>query len=148
MDEKENINEPGETSPDKELYVRLLADFQNYKRRIEKERMGWMVDAQIDVLRPLVGIMDDMSRAVTACTGNEGLVLLQKSIEKSFKDLGVVEIDCSGKFNPEFHEALIEVESPGHTAGDIVEVHGKGYVFQPTEQVSYVLRHAKVSVAK
>ena len=145
MDEKENVIETG---ADKELYVRLLADFQNYKRRIEKERMGWMIDAQKDVLRPLVGIMDDMSRAVNACKGNEGLELLQKNIEKTFKDLGVVEIDCSGKFNPEFHEALIEVESPGHTAGDIVEVHGKGYVFQPTEHVSYVLRHAKVSVAR
>lgn len=136
-----------------DLYVRTLADFQNYKKRVEKERSTWMFQAQIDILQPLLTVMDDLDRAVISCHKHEeceeqkgvlaGLELIKKNVEKTFKDLGVKEVDCSGQFNPDLHEALLEVESPDHTSGDIVEVVNKGYEYK-----SEVIRHAKVSVAK
>lgn len=135
----------------KDLYLRVSADLQNYERRVEKERARWIVEAKAEVLVPLLSTLDDVGRAVDFCRGQsdaskgllEGLELVQKNLEKTFADLGVTEIDCSGQFDPDLHEALIEVESPDHTSGEIVEVVSKGYMFD-----SQVLRHAKVSVAK
>lgn len=136
-----------------ELYKRAMADFQNYKRRVEQERASWMFDAQIEVLVPILSVADDIDRAVEACEKQkdseekkailDGLKIVQKNIEKTFKDLGVETIDCSGKFDPEFHEALLQVDSKEHESGDIVDVMNKGYKLN-----SKVLRHAKVSVAK
>lgn len=134
----------------KDAFVRLTADFQNYKKRVEKERFTWAIQAQMDVINPFLSIIDDIERALNSSKaqseGNTlfaGLELIQKNAEKIVKDLGIAEIDCSGKFNPDLHEALIEVDSPDHTSGDIVTVISKGYMFQ-----AQVLRHAKVSVAK
>jgi molecular chaperone GrpE len=62
---------------------------------------------------------------------------------KIFKDLGVEEIDCTGEFDPELHEALVEVDSKEHKSGEIVDVLTRGYTYN-----SHILRHAKVSVAK
>jgi len=135
-----------------DLYLRSVADFQNYKRRVEEERAAWISHAQIEVLKPLLHLIDDIDRAVDSCKKQEeadkesilsGLELIKKNLDKTFKDLGVSEIDCSGKFDPNFHEALIEVDSPDHTSGDIVDVVNKGYMFKDK-----VVRHAKVSVAK
>ncbi|MCK4517461.1 nucleotide exchange factor GrpE [Candidatus Babeliales bacterium] len=136
----------------KELYLRTVADFQNYKRRIEQQRSSWMQQAQGDILLPILPILDDVERAIESVakqkkTGQEemlaGLELIQKNITKIFKDLGVKEIDCFGKFDPELHEALMQIESADHKSGDIVQVMNKGYIFHDE-----VLRHAKVSVAK
>lgn len=134
----------------KELYLRSNADFQNYKRRVEIERLSWMNDAQASILLTILPLLDDLSRAIDACddseekhTWLEGLLLIQKKITKTIEDLGVKEIDCSGEFDPEYHEALIQVESEDYDSGKIVEVMSKGYLFKDN-----VLRHAKVSVAK
>lgn len=126
----------------KDLFTRVSADFQNFKRRVEKERSLWTDEAQAFVLKNLVGIMDDLDRAVQK-ENVPGLELIQKSVEKKFKDLGVEKVDCSGKFDPEFHDALVQVESPSHKTGEIVEVLSNGYAYK-----SIVLLHAKVSVAK
>ena len=132
------------------LYLRVLADFQNYKRRIAKERMDWMRNAKMSVLKPMLTVLDDIDRAIEACAsrGEEadilaGLELTKKNIEKTFKDLGVTPIDSSGQFDPELHEALLHVESADHTSGEIVAVMSKGYLFD-----GQGVRHAQVSVAK
>jgi molecular chaperone GrpE len=142
--------ETGNKEPDyKDLYMRTVADFQNYKRRIEQERMGWMRAAQGETVNSLLPIIDDLNRAISFCDKKsdskvlEGLELMRKNIDKTFYDLGVTEIDCSGEFNPDFHEALVQVDSKDHKSGEIVEVISKGYTLN-----DYVLRHAKVSVAK
>lgn len=136
----------------KDLYTRVSADFQNYKRRVEKERAEWITQAKSDVIRPLLTVLDDLERAIESCRKQEGeeqksmlagLELVYKNITKTFVDLGVETIDCAGEFNPELHEALTQVESKGHKSGEIVEVITQGYTFGGA-----VLRHAKVSVAK
>jgi molecular chaperone GrpE len=64
-------------------------------------------------------------------------------MEKILNDLGVEEVSTIGQFNPEFHEALMQIESTEHKSGNIVSVSTKGYTFR-----GKLLRAAKVSVAK
>jgi molecular chaperone GrpE len=143
-----------ETNVDfKEKFLRANADFQNYKRRVEKERLIWMQTAQGSILNALLPIFDDLDRAIK--TGEEkaedeaeqvwldGFKIIQKNAQKTLKELGVEEVDCSGEFDPELHEALVQVESDKHKEGDVVSVLNKGYKFKES-----ILRHAKVSVAK
>ena len=143
-----------ETNVDfKEKFLRANADFQNYKRRVEKERLIWMQTAQGSILNALFPIFDDLDRAIK--TGEEkaedeaeqvwldGFKIIQKNAQKTLKELGVEEVDCSGEFDPELHEALVQVESDKHKEGDVVSVLNKGYKFKES-----ILRHAKVSVAK
>lgn len=133
----------------KDLYLRTAADFQNFKRRVEQDKAVWMSAAQGETVKRMLPIVDDLQRAISFCDPKkdkkvlEGLELMQKNIDKIFSDLGIVEIDCSGEFNPDFHEALVQVDSKGHESGEIVEVISKGYLLN-----DQVVRHAKVSVAK
>ena len=130
----------------KELYVRLAADLQNFKRRVEKERSEWTETAQGIIVSAFLPIIEDFDRAIenlTPTTGQEGLVLIQKNLKKTLADLGVNEIETTGQFNPEYHEALAQVESPDHASDHIVQVFSKGYMFK-----GKVLKHAQVSVAK
>lgn len=160
----EKANTPEESVDYKDLYARSAADFQNFKRRVEKERATWERDAYADVIKRFLSVVDDIDRAVDSSKDLKddsakgvvaGLELVQKNLHKILSDFNVSEIDCSGQFNPDLHEALIEVDSPDHTSGDIVEVMSKGYVLSTrrwnhstSEDSSTVLRHAKVSVAK
>ena len=68
---------------------------------------------------------------------------MQQNLHKRLDELSVKEIDCSGSFDPQLHEALMHVDSPDHESGAIVQVLSKGYLLG-----EHVLRHAKVSVAK
>ena len=142
-----------ETTPDfKEQFLRVSADFANYKRRIEKERLEWMQTAQAGVIQKMLPIMDDLERAL-AHTQNqshqeqsslaEGFTLIQKNVKKTFDDLGVQEINATGAFDPEFHEALVSIQATDKESGDIVDILRKGYMHR-----GKVLRHAQVAVAK
>ena len=73
----------------------------------------------------------------------DGFKMIRKNLDKKLTDLGVEEVDCSGKFDPNLHEALMQVESEDHKHGEIVQVVSPGYLFG-----GVVIRHAKVSVAK
>lgn len=137
----------------REQLLRVSADFQNYQKRIEKEKNEWITLGQSKIIEKFLPFSDDLERAIQSCRVEqldekqlkwlEGFELIQKKLAKAFTDLGVKEIDCSSKFNPEFHEALMHVESPEHKTGEIVTVLRKGYIFKDK-----VLRPARVSVAK
>lgn len=136
----------------KEQFLRLNADFQNFKRRIEKERIEWMVLAQSKMLENILPIFDELDRALTLADEKsdeqhkawlDGFKLIQKNWQKKFKELGVEEIEGSGKFDPELHEALVQVDSDDVESDHIVQCFEKGYKFKDK-----VIKHAKVSVAK
>ncbi len=137
----------------KEQLLRVNADFQNFKKRIEKDKSEWFELAQATVIKEFLPIIDDFERAIQSIEKIEkkdikkewfeGLELVSKKLKKVFDDLGVKQIECSGQFNPEIHEALMHVESKDHKSGLIVQVLNKGYTFKER-----VLRCAKVSVAK
>lgn len=126
----------------KEQLLRVSADFQNFRKRTEKERVDWAITAQGAVINKMLPIIEDLERALAA-TAHDGLSLIHKNLKKILTELGVEEIQCSGVFNPELHEALTQVDAPEVDSGSIVQVYAQGYLFKGT-----VLRHAKVAVAK
>ncbi len=141
------------TEPDyKELFLRANADLLNFQRRIERERSEWGLVIQADILEKIVPFIDELERAIDTAEKNivqeqqawvEGFRLMLRNFKKTLTDLGVEEINTTGTFDPVLHEALMQVESPDHRSGEIVQVFGKGYHLKEK-----VLRHARVSVAK
>jgi len=133
-------------------FLKLSADLENFRRRVTKERSEWMQLAQVDILKDLLPIFDELERAIelgqeqeTAETKSwvDGLKLIQKNWKKKFKQLKVKQIATDGTFDPEQHEALMQVEDDSKKSGQIVQTLHKGYTFQDK-----VVVHAKVSVAK
>ncbi len=136
-----------------EKLLRVNSDFQNFKRRAEKEKSEWFDIAQASVIKSFLPILDDFERAFDSFAQIDqkednkdwvkGFQLVFDKYKKTMKDLGVTEIENMKVFDPVFHEALMQVESEKHKTGEIVQVLNKGYTFKDK-----VIRHAKVSVAK
>jgi molecular chaperone GrpE len=147
----------------KDRALRTAADYENFKKRSEKERLLWISSAQSAVLLDLISIVDDFDRAFSslpslhlsgssdsASSGGQardqsraGFELIYKSLQKILEKYGIQEIKDLSHFDPTKHEAIMQVESADHKPGDIVQVLQKGYLFK-----GEVLRPAKVSVAK
>lgn len=130
-----------------EKYQHLAADFQNYRNRMLKEKTEWYQSAQIDVLKSLLPIIDDFERALHHVDAknehNAGFVMIQKALQKTLATHGVTPITNLTTFDPEKHEAIVQVDAPDTASGDIVAVLETGY-----EAKGRVLRPAKVSVAR
>lgn len=136
----------------KETCQRIAADFENFKRRVERDRASWTHSAQAEVLRDLLPVVDDFDRALqdyqkTGQPGHEawiaGFDLIMKAFNKFLQTYGVTPLQELTHFDPEFHEAIAQVDSPTHESGTIVDVVQKGYMFN-----GRVLRVARVTVAK
>jgi molecular chaperone GrpE len=136
----------------KDLFIRTNADLQNFKRRVERERIDFTAIIQTDVLEKILPTVDELEIAIQtalqkAPAGSEswieGFQLMLKNLKKRLSELGVEEIDTTGIFNPEYHEALMQVDSPAHKSGYIVQQLSRGYMLK-----GKVIRHARVSVAK
>ena len=142
-----------ELSAVKDQLVRLGADFQNYKKRIEKDRSEWSQTAQARLVVELLPIIDNFDRALKEAQKDgikpefaqwlSGFELIHKTFDEFLKRNNISEIPLLEKFDPELHEALMQVDSPEHASGQIVQVLQRGFMFY-----NKVLRPAKVSVAK
>lgn len=135
----------------KSRFVRVSADLENFRRRVEKERIDWMRVAQAEVLQDLLSVVDDFDRALQEGEKSdsdiasflEGFSLISKSLYKLLEKYGVTEITEHKTFDPNLHEAIAQVDSPDHQSGEIVQVMQKGFMLKDK-----VLRPAKVTVAK
>jgi molecular chaperone GrpE len=131
----------------KDRYLRCAADFENLKKRTEKERAVWISTAQATVLQDIISIVDDFDRAFAQPVGQEnaiaGFELIHKGLQKILEKYGVTSLQEVKHFDPVMHDAIMQVESPDHTHGDVVQILQKGYMHK-----GEVLRPAKVSVAK
>lgn len=131
--------------------LRLQADFDNYKKRLEKERIEFIKFANEEILSEILKIMDDFERAVEAGktkhdfeTLYKGIEMIHKDFKEFLKQKGIREINVSGKrFNPNEHEAMMQEETDKHPEDHIIEEFQKGYTFN-----GRVIRPAKVKVAK
>jgi molecular chaperone GrpE len=134
----------------KDRALRIAADFENYKKRIEKERMSWMQAAQASVLIDLLEIVDDIDRAINQVQMQPGdtkgvvagLELMRKSLYKILQKYHITEITQLTQFDPQLHEAIMQVEGP-QPSGTIVSVLQKGFM-----QKDHVLRPARVSISR
>lgn len=137
-----------------EKYMYLNADFDNFRRNVVKERAQWAHMAQNRIFEGLIVVVDDLSRAVedfnrlsdisdAEKARFQGVELVYKNLLRFLGQHDVVEVPTHGAFNPQLHEALMQVEAEGKKSGDIVAVLQKGYMHKEV-----VIRPAKVSVAQ
>ncbi|WKS94344.1 nucleotide exchange factor GrpE [Riemerella columbina] len=137
---------------EKDRYIRLYAEFENYKKRTTKERMEFFQYASQDMMVSMLGILDDFERALKelAKNGNEeelkGVELIynkfrNKLIEKGLKP---IEVKAGDDFNVDYHEAITQIPAPSEELkGKIVDVIETGYMLHDK-----VIRFAKVVVGQ
>ena len=137
---------------EKDRYIRLYAEFENYKKRTLKEKNEFYLYASKDLMTSMLGILDDFERALKeiAKNGNEsdlkGVELIyqkfrNKLIEKGLKP---IDVNVGDDFNVDFHEAITQIPSPTpELKGKIVDVIETGYQLHDK-----VIRFAKVVTGK
>jgi molecular chaperone GrpE len=143
-DENKKLQE--ELDMTKDRFLRLTAEYDNYRKRTIKEKEGIYSDAYVDVLKEIVPILDNLERAVAADGSIEdlkkGIEMTIKGCQDSFVKLGVEEIDTSGEFDPNVHNAVMHVEDENLDKNVIAEVFQKGY-----KKDDKIIRHTMVKVA-
>lgn len=133
-------------------YLRLSAEFQNYRRRTAKEKMDLIQTAGRDVIKVLLPVLDDFDRAKKAADADdsveafsEGVQLVYEKLNRVLEQKGLKALDTDGKvFNADFHEALTEIPAPTEELkGKIIDTIEKGYSLNDK-----IIRYAKVVVGK
>jgi molecular chaperone GrpE len=129
--------------------LRTAAEFDNYRKRVERERRELSEYAGADVLTDLLPIVDDLERALqTPVTGESesyrrGVELIHKQMTDLLRKRGVKPIEAVGtRFDPRFHEAVAQEVSPDHAEGEVMAELRRGYMLGER-----LLRPATVKVA-
>ncbi len=127
-------------------YLRLAAEYDNFRRRSQKERENVYSDAYSDAINALLPVLDNLGRAV-GCEDpkalSDGLALIHKSFDEGLQKLGIEEIKAEGEtFDPERHYAVLHIEDENYGESEVVEVLQKGYT-----RGDKVIRYAVVKVA-
>ena len=133
----------------KDKYMRLYAEFDNFRRRTAKEKIEMISSASENLLKSLLPVVDDFDRAEKTFKDkndkeSEGFFLIHNKFKKVFEQAGVKLMDTDGAapFNPDFHEAITQMPTPDEKLkGKIVDTVEKGYLLNEK-----VLRFAKVVV--
>ena len=128
-------------------YKRILAEFENHKKRSQKEREGLYNSILSDIVEVILPILDNLENAVKVETVDEnykkGVELVLKQFQDVLKSKGVEEIKALGEtFDPEVHEAVSSVQDDTKGEKEIVQEYRKGYKIG-----SKVIRHSMVVVA-
>ena len=133
---------------EKDRYIRLYAEFENYKKRTSKEKMEFFTYANQDMMVSMLGVLDDFERALKeiAKNGNptdlQGVELIYQKFKSKLteKGLKVMEVKAGDSFNVDFHEAITQIPAPSEDLkGKIVDVIETGYTLGDK-----VIRFAKV----
>ena len=141
-----------EVSELKDKYLRLLAEFENFKKRTFKEKIETMKSAAQDTMTAILPVLDDFDRAKkTAEDDNsteqfsEGVQLVYQKLHNVLNQKGLEAMDSEGvDFDPEIHEAITEIPAPTpEMKGKVVDTIEKGYLLKDK-----IIRHAKVVVGK
>ncbi len=152
QDEQELVEEPAaeESAPaPDESYLRLAADFDNYRKRVAREQVEWTSRANERLLNELLPVLDDLERALEAAAEHEeakleeGVRLVHRSLLGLVERHGLSEIEAEGAFDPHVHEALLAQPGEGAEEGSVLQVLQKGYRLGDK-----VLRPARVIVAE
>ena len=144
---REKVSEIEKTlSEEKEKYLRMLAEYDNFRKRSQKEREGIYTDAVSDVVGQILPIADNLGRAGMYSDGEkvaEGLRLTMNALNECLSKLGVTAFGVPGdKFDPNLHNAIMHEEDESKGDGEIVEVFQPGY-----KRGDKIIRYAMVKVA-
>lgn len=143
------LNEKLAEAEDK--YLRLYAEFENYKKRTQKEKDARYADAVIDSVAEILPVLDNLDRALAvevtsedAKSFKDGVEMTKKQMVESLAKLGVTEITAVGEqFNPNLHNAVMHVDDETVGENIVVEEFMKGYIYKEER----VVRYSMVKVA-
>jgi molecular chaperone GrpE len=137
----------------KDKYFYAAAEFQNTQKRAEREKDNLLKYGSEKILRDLLGVADNLERTVTSIRDDDdekiknivvGIEMVQKSLIDSLSKNGLKKVESLGKvFDPNFHDAMSQMESADHESNEIIQVFEDGY-----ELNGRLLRAAKVIIAK
>lgn len=134
----------------KDLLLRARADFDNYRKRTERERLDQEETAAAELLRDLLPIVDDLERALSAPADSDaaqgyrrGVELIQRQLLELLRQRGVRPIEAVGNpFDPHRHQAVAHEAVAGRPEGEIIEEYRRGYMLG-----NRLLRPSMVKVA-
>ena len=135
----------------RDKYMRLQAEFDNYRKRTLREKMDLVASGGADVIKSMLSVLDDMHRAVAASEKSEDIAALREGeklvlqkFEEALRQKNVTEIEVQDKdFDPDFHEAVARFAAGEDKKGKIIDVVQRGYMLGDK-----VLRYAKVVVGE
>ena len=135
----------------RDKYMRLQAEFDNYRKRTLREKMDLVASGGADVLKCMLAVLDDMYRAVAASEKSEDIAALREGeklvlqkFEEALKQKNVTEIKAVGEeFNADYHEAVARFAAGEEMKGKVIDVVQRGYMLGDK-----VLRYAKVVVGE
>jgi len=140
----------------KDKYLRAHADFENTKRRLEKDKTNAVSYANESFAKDILAVVDSFENALASIESveeanasevvekmKEGVNLTYEQLKKILEKNSIKEVSCEGEFDPEVHQAIMQVESEEHEVGDVVQVMQKGYTIKER-----ILRPAMVSTCK
>lgn len=149
---EESGEESGELEELRNKYLRLVAEFDNYRKRTARERVELIQTSEKDVVVSLLDVLDDADRAEKqmettddAAVVKEGALLIFDKLRKALKTRGLKEMDSiNNDFDVELQEAIAEVPAPSEELkGKVIDDVQKGYYLNEK-----IIRHAKVVVGK
>jgi molecular chaperone GrpE len=130
--------------------LRTAAEFDNYRKRVDRDRRDQADAATASALTGLLPIIDDLERALKAPTGGDfesfrkGIELIHQQMLELLRKRGVKPIEAVGAdFDPHYHQAVVHESSPDHREGEVIEEFARGYVLGDR-----LLRPSMVKVAK
>lgn len=150
LSEKERLEK--ELGEMKDKYLRIFAEFDNYRKRTIKERQDIIKLASKDALSALLPAVNDFERAIKVAQSEEseeklpeGIVLVYNKLFKALEQQGIKQMETDGQdFDPELHEALTRIPAPTEELkGKIIDTIEKGYYLNDK-----IIRHAKVVVGQ
>lgn len=135
----------------RDKYMRLQAEFDNYRKRTLREKMDLVASGGADVIKSMLSVLDDMYRAVAASEKSEDIAALREGeklvlqkFEEALKQKNVSEIKAAGEeFNADYHEAVARFAAGEEMKGKVIDVVQRGYMLGDK-----VLRYAKVVVGE
>ena len=130
-----------------EKYLRLAAEYDNYRKRTAKEKEGIYANARIDTVTAFLGVHDNLERGIRQYEEDsphrQGLEMIMKQFDAALESLGVTEIQAEGaEFDPNIHNAVMHVDDENLGENVVAEVFEKGFMLGDK-----VLRFATVKVA-
>lgn len=128
-------------------YLRTLAEYDNFRKRSQREKEAIYGDATAEAVKKLLPVLDSFERALNyECKDEEfkkGISLIQNTLKETFDTMGVKEIpDMGQQFDPNLHEAVMHIDNPELEENVITDVYRKGYMLGDK-----VIRHTMVIVA-
>ena len=132
---------------EKEKYLRLCAEYDNFRKRSQKERESLYTDIKADTLLKFLPVYDNLERALAQSTADEayrkGVEMIMTQFNTTLEKLGITEIEALGKtFDPNMHNAVMHIEDENFGENEVVEVFHKGFKLNDK-----VIRFAMVKVA-